>query len=617
MDPSLSLSASSSFHSLDRQGVEHHNGGVSEDVKKSHAYAQLAQHHASSGVQSRARKNLGLEADFLRITILEALFRQRVAQCRENASDVSAPGYNFERTLEDIQAVANSSHRCSTACQLVKLPPGTAFRYASQHCIASGDVYVCSLTTKVHMCGSNNCMEQIRLPSGEGSVCPITSLQLCNEYSTANSRNDADHRFLLAKGEFNIARESTAVYRDAINVNTDTWFDCLVRHCDGNRIDAQRVCKLYGRDDIKTNSDQWRSLGEKAKQRAAWRSFAQRLYDVYTLSDEYIEELEKRSREAHRIFMHTTIPEYYQRCARQQTTPDLTTIVNIYRREVRPTLEGIFLDSDMVVQNNRSYKAHHIECILRLWESLQNLAEPGVTFEKCALGLLYSLANGFPLVVHTLLGAPKEDDPTRPRLYSQIPETAKQFARCHRIQIIPRQGTLTLATMDSLKTYVALRNNSVFGPPSRRHEAADAILQRKLVHRLSETQPNTRMLRSESSRSISGSSASIARSSMTSLSSSSSSSSSSSVTELQSAALKVRNTMLKKRTRSTGRYGTGCKPRRIAKLTTAVTSKNQPNLSKSLCALNQLYESAVTSSRTLEELMENYALTNIMNDRVY
>lgn len=385
--------------------------------------------------QAAERYNINSESLSLKQTVLQ---KQHAVGVRQYGSSVFSMA-SAQKTLEN----RARRHNCSRNCSFSSYRKDTKFTNCGTTYNATGNVFVCNSTSLVHICGPDNCSKQIQAPRGEGSMCGLTGIHLCVEFSSTTNDEIHEVRFSVGRAAASpytaSSSTSSSVYSSEKSTDTSTVYDKIASAC-GNINDARHVFEsAESHDDIET-------LKQKAIQRSKNREIASRIYKMHIMGQVYTDALIKKHEIANKEYIEVLAPAYYKSCARNNTKANLITLALMYHEKVAPTLSGIYINGN-VGKMNEERMPYYNECILLLWESMENLpvvSQYNITFEKCCVAFLNHLSTG---LVTTIYEAP-DGSPHRPTTLTPLQQ---QEYKKHRITLIPQHTKLILADMTEVR----------------------------------------------------------------------------------------------------------------------------------------------------------------------
>lgn len=343
---------------------------------------------------------------------VEGLYLQKMA--RNSLSDTS------ECTGVDL-------HECTMSCHMNSLDPQQSFQYRGIIYLATGYVFVCRRTTKIHMCSADHCTyAQL---SQEGLVCTLTGLFLAQEMSLARSRLDPDIR-VVGKEIYNasVARLPVDMSITPTSTTSTDMASELYKLANNHVEDVHHVLGRY-HGDVKF-------IKQKVVQRKEWREHAGRAYDKQLLNETYVEILETDACTA-------TQKWYLQQCERARKCKERglpftrKSMWDSWSALVESKYKSIYVGD--VCEMNRLYRGYFINCILNIWEkfiSMPEVAAREVQFSDCCTAILRALHEGFPVVVYMVEGV---DRPFHN--YSQMTDRQRLTAKKVSVQIIDAHTT--------------------------------------------------------------------------------------------------------------------------------------------------------------------------------
>ncbi len=318
-------------------------------------------------------------------------------------------------------------HECTMSCAMNSLNPRQGFQYGGDTYMATGFVFVCRRTTKIHMCGVDHCTyAQL---SQEGLVCTLTGLFLAQELSLARTRMDPDVR-VAGKETYNASRARVPVdapLSGSSLVSTDLTSE-LYKLANDNYEDVHHVLARYHGDA--------KFIKSKIVQRKEWREYANKTYDKQLLNETYVSILESDAQAS-------TQKWYMQQCERARKCKERgvpftrKSMWDSWSALVEPKYKSVYVGD--VCEKNRMYRNYFINCILNIWEkfiSMPEVAAREINFNDCCTAILRELHKGFPVVVYMVDGI---DRPFQN--YSQMTDRQREVAKKVSVQIIDAHKT--------------------------------------------------------------------------------------------------------------------------------------------------------------------------------
>jgi hypothetical protein len=437
------------------------------------------------------KHNIGNESEFIKKLILH---ESNVPLYVTDANGYSID--NFANLMEKY-TIMGQMHTCnSSRCQYKNINKGTLFEYQSQIWKATGLVFVCYETLKVHVCGEEYCLNQMVMPCGEGMVCSITGMFLAQEYSTATAWNDRDIRMVgnhtyatfgsvdsndVAQSQRLEKRQALTdlnatnneVHDDEHEVNNASILKSmhltkipkappskmsfesqLMKLSRGEERDITRVMAVYTTDHpafIKAKKmipelTQEEFLLGCVHDRANRRRQAEAVWKAFSVSKEYIEDAINNSKKASEIYLaHATA--YVKSCVDKRQQYDIFHVMMLWYHYAFHTYKQTYYSTD-VDSMNKKYSKYYIECMLRVWELYEYLPVvygQGIQFSQCAANILKRLSEGLFVRVYYVRGNPK------PRLQESLFPDEIPNAYYEEVTFIPPHPNLVLAAPASVR----------------------------------------------------------------------------------------------------------------------------------------------------------------------
>ena len=340
-----------------------------------------------------------------RLMVIEGLYLQKMT--KNSLSDTS------ECTGVDL-------HECTLSCRMTSLDPRQYFKYEGRTYMATGYVFVCQRTTKIHLCGADYCT-YARL-SQEGLVCTLTGMFLAQELSLARTRFDKDIR-VAGNEVYNASAARRHVDAPVTSVMSTGLMSELYKLANNITEDVHHVLERY-HGDIKF-------IKQKIVQRKEWREYANKAYDKQMLNETYVEILETDAYNATQKW-YAQMCERAKKCKERGIPFTRRSIWDSWSAIVEPKYKSVYVGD--VCEKNRLYRDYYINCMLNIWEkfvSMPEVAAREINFSDCCIAILRSLHEGFPVVVYMVDGIDKPF-----QNYSQMTDRQQELAKKVSVQII-------------------------------------------------------------------------------------------------------------------------------------------------------------------------------------
>lgn len=384
---------------------------------------------SSSSVVDAEKQAMRIEGEYLQMTVT-----------------VSATD-NSEHTGADL-------HKCTPNCIMQNLRPQQRFIFKQKEYMATGYVFICQRTTKLHMCSEVYC-EYAQL-CREGLVCTLTGLFLAHEVSLARTRFDADVRMVggytytaskyqaapdntvdesnevAVEGEFATALQRRLDYEQAC-VMTTSNMDTLYRLANNNVGDVNHVLDLHG-------GKTFDELRRKVIERKDWREYASRAWEKQTMNPDYIASLTHDALAAHDQW-YTLCWAYALRCKESGEYCSRKYMHDLWTSNVLPSYKDLYVGD--VCTLNKQNREYFIECMLNIWEkfmSMPQVAAMETKFSDCCIAILRAMSEGFNVIVYIAEGVAKPFQKLTDMTHDQQ-KTAKKVC----VQIINAHKRLYLA----------------------------------------------------------------------------------------------------------------------------------------------------------------------------
>lgn len=424
-----------------------------------------------------AKENVAKEGEFIKNTIM--LKDARFQDIRQRNAILASGRY----------------HKCNAACPWENLDSGVVFVWEGIYYLTTGMVFVCKNTLNVHACGIGRCFDTMATPDGEGCVCAITGLWLSSEYSTANEWYEEDVRWAgdityvhnaqhhveskLAKmselsglnlqAEQEIEDDPDGFLANSLNffkqTNTKLTHDQIekkittpsgrIKAKPGESFDDQLMIQSRGNnDDILRVMQRYphaleRELLVRVQERAKRRDAANEAWNNLTVSWKYILEAEKESRIASEKW-HQLTAKYVKDCYERRIQWNPFRMLFLWLRYAAPSIKNTTHGED-IEKINKKYKDYYIECMLRIWELIEDVdvvRRQNILFKDCTTAILTKLSQGFTQTVYLLPGDPK------PYLKDTFPRSKEAGATAVDIEFIPAHPQLVLASTSEVRKQI-------------------------------------------------------------------------------------------------------------------------------------------------------------------
>ena len=415
---------------------------------------------------------------------------------------------------------ASRFHFCNASCVWENLDSNIVFAWKGMQYLTTGMVFVCKKSLNVHACGIGRCFDTMATPDGEGCVCRITGLWLAQEISTANEWYDEDTRWVgdisfvkntqhhieskLAKAselsglnlqdeqtgedddpdgflanslsffkETNskmlqdttlalIEKKTTQVPSGKIKSKPGETFDeLLLIQARGNDHDIHRVMQRF------PNATE-RELLLRVQERAKRREAANEAWNNLTVSSKYIIEAEKESKAASEKWYQLTT-KYVKECCDKRIQWDPFRMLFLWLRYAAPSIKNTTHGENIEKINNR-YKNYYIECMLRIWELVEDVEVvrlQNILFKDCTTAILTKLSQGFTQTVYLLPGDPK------PYLKDSFSRAKFHLATPVVVEFIPAHPQLVLASTSEVRKQIPGCSSS---PNAARHQVMTSFV---------------------------------------------------------------------------------------------------------------------------------------------
>lgn len=374
-------------------------------------------------------------------------------------------------------------HHCDAGCVFINLRPNEEFMYRGVRWLATGCVYVCKRTAKPHTCG-DYCNDSEVMSRGEGLVCRVRGVHLCQEYSLARSRLDPDirvvgslsyvpHAFYDAGDEeprpqedYGDEKNTEAEEDETKPVDLDAqWWTCgetvyemLLKRANNIEADVLRVVERFPRMSAQ-------DLCLQIDQRVEWRRCAESVWQLHALSDKY-REIQHRKAEADTDVWMKESCDYISKCVSTGVEPNMIYVIRLWMHYVHNSYQGVYVGGNIEETNQRN-KVYFVECMLRIWELYISLpivsVDHRVTFSQCCMAILTSLQEGLTIEVWLVGDNPK------PRRGSSLTDAEKARARMVSVEMIRGHPELKLVPLEVARAASARdKNTAAMKKSSRR-----------------------------------------------------------------------------------------------------------------------------------------------------
>lgn len=326
------------------------------------------------------------------------------------------------------------THTCSSDCGYAHMVKGKRYRNNGREYIATGDVYVCNTSAKVHLCRSR-CMNSCVLLGGEGLVCTLTGNMIGDEYSISDVTTGSDVRLCGQSifRHFGMRNDSAP----AANTSQHDILSRLMAVCSSTMKDASYVLG-------KLPNANFDALAEMCKKRTSWRNLAISTFARMVSQGQYTGLQECGVQDAHSKWVQHCA-EYYANCARKGHKVDLIKLVLLWASIERPAYKGMTIGGDPHAVARR-LRDKIVEAVIRLWERLSTLKTArtkNTQFGNCLLGMLQYMEDEDGGGLSTQLAVLHDGKPIRPSALS-----ARMRGDVHHyieMEFIPRVPGLKLA----------------------------------------------------------------------------------------------------------------------------------------------------------------------------
>lgn len=349
--------------------------------------------------------------------------------------------YAVYNSFQRIQA----NHYCTGGCRFINIPQGDCFQHERRTYKATGEVYVCQTSGRIHLCGERCNVKALISDADECMTCPLThkSLRDIRQYTLANNRLERDVRVV---GE--MIYEPRPWTDDPI-VDT-TREDCLslrdrLLAVGGSMRDVTRTCELFGE---RHKEIDFEIIKDYFLERVKNRAIAERVFETEVLSDEHEKKQKQLILDAHRNFINHA-NEYLSGCLQKGHQGNLLVLLRLFMQLEFPVYNGVYYGADPSTIK-RKLKSQVVDIILYMWEkvcTLNSVHHHNIQFRMYALGMLTIMsgsADDYPdgMVVYL-----KIDDEGKP--YRVVEERLEDVDLSRfsvvRVEFIPRIPSLVLA----------------------------------------------------------------------------------------------------------------------------------------------------------------------------
>lgn len=390
--------------------------------------------------------------------------------------------------------MSTHNHKCTLTCWK-RLQEENVFARQGVKYKATGMVFVCQESLRVHVCGVGRCLNYKIMPNGEGATCELTGLWLDSEYSANTNWYEPDvrcvghHTFVhntqhiveakldkiselsglgastLASAEdedadgfmantrdffkqaesvhmyasgFTQSKPPKVVPRNATKKYKNKSFDDAIMSM-GTEQDRQRVMARHqGASELEILRQIELAMKRKEVIQSVWMT--------HTVSDLYIDEAIRVGKEASDKWLQMC-SNYVKEYQDKGVMWNKHKLMFLWLRYVAPHMKNVPMGRAIVEANNK-YKDYYVECMLRIWDMFQDVTvvKNGlVTFSSCAPSLLTKLSQGLVQTVYFLPGNPK------PYIKDTFNEHHLTEASRVDIEFIPKHSCLVLASTSEVR----------------------------------------------------------------------------------------------------------------------------------------------------------------------
>lgn len=392
------------------------------------------------------------------------------------------------------------SEACTATCNFVNLQQGQLFIYEGEKWRATGDIFVCKKTKKVHMCGLR-CTYIVIIPPSFNSTCSLTGNEIAQAMCLARNRSD---RRVLEVGldiicDYVPSRKEDGVTESQALKSAAELYDNLEGdfESNANRVLASTlgtleyyhppsasstVSKKHGRyedgDDEKddeaykrTPSDRSRLLHaamnndvlmlemmrkyrthntdyieEKIIERLELKRHASRIWEYRAMRNVHIRHMEINVKKATLEWLKC-VDAYYKECIKSKQMIDKLHVLTMFTHFVWGEFEGMFYGMDIDALNQQS-RTYYIDCLVKTWEKYQEapiVAKGTIQFVMCATAILTAFHTGFFINVFFTAKDPK------PKIWGNLTFSEQKHATSIKLAFIDPHPNLILTPFDVIK----------------------------------------------------------------------------------------------------------------------------------------------------------------------
>lgn len=387
---------------------------------------------------------------------------------------------------------STQTHLCKPNCKWETLKGGVIFSRQGKKYITTGMVFVCKESLNVHRCGLSYCFNYLPSPDGEGAFCQITGLWLGEEYAVNTNWQDPDVRCV---GSFNFINNTQHIVENKLDkvsalsavlpcndsedpdgflTNTKNFFkqaaagihdpssvsssssssskrSFKTKNNKKNKTFDETMLSIGTEMDIKRVMQRYSDTSEqnqisKVQARVKRRAVAQEVWVTLTLSELYIEVARKVGAQASEKW-DQMCHSYIKECHDNGVAWDYFKLLFMWLRYVAPFMKNVVYGYE-IVERNEQFKDYYIECMLRIWEMLDDIEliqKNIITFNHCAPAILTKLSHGLTQTVYF-----KENDP-KPYIKDVFNEESLINARAVDVEFIPAHPELVLVSTSEVR----------------------------------------------------------------------------------------------------------------------------------------------------------------------
>ena len=418
-------------------------------------------------------------------------------------------GRNFAMDTETMAR----NHVCTPSCAYYfkNLSPNAFFRYNGNAWRATGDVYVCATSKRVHLCGLSCTMARI-IGSASSLVCPLTCQEVARGECYARTRTDT-HVFRIGVhtvSDYVPSKSAEGITEGKAMASLAQQAADLNDQFDGNaeriilrQLLADERARVYPDEDEDTRMKNLEipaalsvpskyplvaeaGVGEEEQEEKADLSVLLKvagnndvlMYDTVrkdptlstvALAERITDRLEYRNHAA-RVWekqaMNTVhvrhlqlalrratsewfkaITLYYKNCIAQGDAVDKLYVMRLFCVYVLPSCEGLYVNADVPELNSKS-RVYYIDCLVRLWEKYQEVPAVAASPYK-----FKACAPAMLTTLHTGLCIDVFFKPgdTQPYIWGDMTITEQLTARSVKITLIDAHPNLILAPAEVLR----------------------------------------------------------------------------------------------------------------------------------------------------------------------